>query len=140
MKHETRRLFLTLTLSTSLFALGMINHAHASGHEEKKKGGGESYIQFTSLNVFTNIGRNRHGILTLDMGLDVPQEKLRAKVATYIPRLRDAYSRVLQSYALSLGADGLIDVNHVANILQIATDQTLKFKGAKVLLGGIMQT
>ena len=77
--------------------------AMAGGHEEKKKGGGTSFIQLQSINVFTMPGRGRHATMTLDIGLDVPDEKLRTRVLLYIPRLRDAYASQIQSYALSLG-------------------------------------
>lgn len=115
-------------------------HAVAGGKPaaDKKKGGGASFIQMSAIAVFVPSGGYRNGTLTLELGLDVPDEKLRTKVSTYIPRLRDAYVTRLQSYAITLAGSRLVDTEYIRNELQVITDTQLKASGAKLLLGSIM--
>jgi hypothetical protein len=110
----------------------------ALASEAKKKGGGQGYTQFPTLTVFTDAGRLRHGVMSVDMGLYSDNPKLVAQIQLYIPRLQDAYVTVLQGYAGNLNRASLVDTGYVAAQLQAATDRILGVKGAKVLLGSII--
>jgi len=104
----------------------------------KKKGGGSSYTQLPMITVFTRSQANKHGTLTIEMGLDTRDETLRQQIAVSVPRLRDAFIRRLQPYALSLGRTTLIDLDYMTQELQTATDEVLKKKGARVLLSTVL--
>ena len=127
-----RRQFLTLIAVASLVAPA----AHAS--EPKKKGGGDGYTQFNTINVFTEASRRRHGTLSVDMGLYSDDAKLVEQIKLYQPRLQDAYVARLQAYAGSLNSSALVNTDFIAMQLQTATDAILGRKGAKVLLGTVL--
>ncbi len=127
-----RRQFLALIAVASL----VVPAAQAS--EPKKKGGGEGYTQFKTINVFTEAGRRRHGTLSVDMGLYSDDAKLVEQIKLYQPRLQDAYVARLQAYAGTLNSSALVNTDFIAMQLQSATDTILGRKGAKVLLGTIL--
>jgi len=141
-----RRHALTLIKAFGLISVSaatgtaLTSSAEASGkkREDKKKGGGESYIQLPMIAVFVPTGRQKNGTLTVELGLDVPDAKLREKVSAYIPRLRDAFVSRLQTYAMTLNASKAIDADYIVHELQSQTDGLLRTSGAKVLLGSIM--
>ena len=128
-----RRQFLTLIALTA--ALGT---SGAGASEPKKKGGGEGYTQFKTINVFTEAGLRRHGTLSVDMGLYSEDAKLVEQIKLYQPRLQDAYVARLQAYAGTLNSSTLVNTDFIAMQLQSATDTILGRKGAKVLLGTIL--
>lgn len=127
-----RRQFLTLIAGAGLIAPA------ASASEPKKKGGGESYTQFNTINVFTEASRRRHGTLSVDMGLYSDDAKLVEQIRLYQPRLQDAYVARLQAYAGSLNSSALVNADFIVMQLQTATDTILGRKGAKVLLGTVL--
>jgi flagellar basal body-associated protein FliL len=75
------------------------------------------------------------GMLTVEIGIDVPDEALRDVVNRSLPVLRDAYLRNLMSFSsTTVRADFQPDVAIIAGRLQAVTDHALGKKGAKVLL------
>ncbi|MFT4090200.1 MAG: Tat pathway signal protein [Asticcacaulis sp.] len=128
-----RRAFLSLAAACSLLPLPAL----AAG-PVKKKGGGSSYTQLPMITVFTRSRQSRHGTLTIEMGLDTKDEALRQKIAASLPRLRDAFVRRIQAYALSLTRTSLVDLDYMTLELQAATDEVLQKKGAKVLLSTVI--
>ena len=127
-----RRQFLALTAAGGLIAPAAV------ASEPKKKGGGESYTQFKTINVFTEASRRHHGTLSVDMGLYSDDAKLVEQIKLYQPRLQDAYVARLQAYAGTLNSTALVNTDFIAMQLQTATDAILGRKGAKVLLGTIL--
>jgi hypothetical protein len=127
-----RRQFLALAAVTGLIAPA------AFASEPKKKGGGENYTQFKTINVFTEASRRRHGTLSVDMGLYCEDAKLVEQIKLYQPRLQDAYVARLQAYAGKLNSTAMVNTDFIAMQLQSATDAILGRKGAKVLLGTIL--
>src|SRR5258708_37716483 len=93
-----RRALLTLTVAAAALP-GLVRA------EEKKRAGGANYIPINTLTGTTNRSGGRRGVLTVDCGLDVPDEKLRARAGLSLPRLRAAYVQVVQTYAAGLPAD-----------------------------------
>jgi len=128
-----RRLLLVLALM-SVFATA----TGASAASEKKKGGGESYLQFETLTATLDKGGGRHGVLTVEMGLDVPDGSLRGRAEALEPRLRDAYIRFLITYAAGVAPGAPPNPDAIAAALQRATDTVLGQPGAKLLLGTIL--
>lgn len=127
-----RRSFLAVVAAAP--ALGTAA-AHA---EEKKKGGGESFLQFPALTAAILRPDGRRGVLTVEAGLDVPDGGLRGRAESSQPRLRDAYVRFLLSYAASVPPGGPPNPEAIGAALQRATDQVLGRPGARLLLGTVM--
>lgn len=112
--------------------------ARASGAKDKKKGGGESFVQLAAITANVMRVDGRPGIFTVEAGLDVPDAALRARVEALTPRLRAAYMETLQQFAGGLGRGLAPDADRLAAALQASTDRTLGRKGARLLLGTIM--
>lgn len=130
-----RRQFL---ISAAFTATGSLIAPAAFASEPKKKGGGEGYTQFKTINVFTAASRRRHGTMSVDMGLYSEDPKLVEQIKLFQPRLQDAYLTRLQAYAGTLNPNSPVDTDFIASQLQGATDSVLGRKGAKVLLGTII--
>ena len=105
---------------------------------ERKKGGGEGFLQLPALNASILRSSGRHGVLSVEAGLDIPDAALRGRAEKSMPRLRDAYARFLTGYAQALPAGGAPDPQVVGERLQRATDQVLGRPGARVLLGTLL--
>jgi hypothetical protein len=110
----------------------------AARSEEKKKAGGASYIQINTLTGTTNKGGGRRGVLTVECGLDVPDDKLRELANQSLPRLRAAYVQVVQTYAAGLASGAPPSVDFIALALQRQTDVVLGRPGARLLLGAVL--
>jgi hypothetical protein len=106
--------------------------------EEKKKAGGAAYIQINTLTGATTRAGGRRGVLTVDCGLDVPDDKLRMRAYQSLPRLRAAYVQSVQTYAAGLSPGGLPSVDFIGRELQRQTDIVLGRPGARLLLGAII--
>jgi hypothetical protein len=106
---------------------------------EKKKGGGETFIQLPSLTATIFRADGRRGVLTVDIGLDIPDGGLRQRATASIPLLRDAYTRQLLIYAPGIPPGAPPNPDIIGTELQRATDQTLGRPGAKLLLGTILE-
>ncbi|HEX7761825.1 MAG TPA: hypothetical protein VF459_20120 [Caulobacteraceae bacterium] len=106
--------------------------------EERKKGGGETFIQLQTLTATVIRSDGRRGVMTVEAGVDVPDDNLRERANDSTPRLRAAYAQVLQIYATGLPGGGVPNADYLARQLQQATDQVLGRPGAKLLLGTIL--
>jgi len=110
----------------------------AARSEEKKKAGGASYIQINTLTGTTNKGGGRRGVLTVECGLDVPDDRLRERANQSLPRLRAAYVQAVQTYAAGLSAGSPPSVDFIGQALQRQTDLVLGRPGARLLLGAVL--
>lgn len=126
-----RRLLLAATLSL-LPAM-----AFASGGE-KKEGSGPSFVQIKSITATIVRRDGTRGVITVECGVDAPDEKLRRRASASEPRLRAAYAGFIQTYAGGLPNAGVPDADYLVRELQRLTDQTLGQKGAKFLIGTIL--
>jgi flagellar basal body-associated protein FliL len=132
-------LILIPILALSVAALpGPGAQASSSPPQEKKKGGGASYIQFPTLTASVLRPNGRRGVLTVEAGLDVADGALRTRAELTQPRLRDAYIRILTTYAAAAPVGGPPDPDAISAALQRSTDQVLGKPGAKLLLGTVM--
>jgi len=127
-----RRIFLALTLAAALPGFARAEE------DEKKKAGGATYIQINTLTGTTNRSGGRRGVLTVECGLDVPDEKLRKLARLSLPRLRAAYVQAVQTYAAGLPAGSPPSVDFIGRELQRQTDQVLGRAGARLLLGAVL--
>jgi hypothetical protein len=130
-----RRRFLSIAPLAGLLASPVV--AHAAGAEKKKSGGG-SYVPVQTLLGTTMRGMGRRGVMSVDCGLDVPDEALRTRAEQSVPRLRAAYLQIVQGYASGLAPGALPNADYIAQSLQRQTDAILGRPGARVLLGAII--
>ncbi len=105
---------------------------------EKKKGGGLSYIQIPTVTATILRGNGRRGVLTVETGVDVADEKLRTRAQQMLPRLRAAFVQSVQVYAAGIGPGTLPNADFIAKELQRETDRVLGQKGARLLLGTML--
>ncbi|RYG09673.1 MAG: Tat pathway signal protein, partial [Caulobacteraceae bacterium] len=83
-------------------AAAQAGHGGGGGNDEKKKGGGLQFIQIQTMAVNFVRRDGRMGVMTVETGVDVPDEKLRTLAGQSQPRLRAAYNAFLQTYSPSL--------------------------------------
>jgi flagellar basal body-associated protein FliL len=133
------RLVAIIMLIVSVSALVTIRaDAAEHGGGEKKKGGGESFLQFPTLTASLTRPGGRRGVLTVEAGLDVADAALRGRAQASIPRLRNAYVAYLTTYAATVPPGGPPNPDAIAQALQRSTDQVLGKPGARLLLGTVM--
>lgn len=109
-----------------------------SGDAGKKKGGGLSYLQLTPLAATIFRPDGRRGVMTVELGLDIPDNGLHDRAAASQPRLTAAYGQFLRAYASGLPAGAPPDADYLARELQRETDRALGKPGAKLLLGTVL--
>lgn len=122
----------------ALLALIALAVAFPATAEEKKKAGGESYLQINTLTGATNRGGGRRGVLTVECGLDIQDAALRQRANLSLPRLRAAYVQMIQTYAAGLAPGAPPSVEFIGVALQRQTDAILGRPGARMLLGAIL--
>jgi hypothetical protein len=131
----------------SLLLLGALAPAHASeGGEKKEEKTTErritsaiTYVASPDLAAPITSNYSYAGLLVVDAGYDVPDEKLRARVNALMPRLTDALRTALATYTYTrLRPGSAPDADRIAQELQVAADRTLGAPGAKVLLANVM--
>ena len=98
----------------------------------------KSYLSLEPIYA-TIVDDNRaQGMLMVGVGLDVPDEALRALATRSMPVLRDAYVRNLMAFtATAVRTNAQPDVTQIADRLQNITDRALGKKGAKILLAQV---
>jgi flagellar basal body-associated protein FliL len=95
----------------------------------------ESYIGIEPIYATILDGTRPRGLLMVEIGLDVPDAELRARINQSLPALRDAYVRNLLTYAATaVRPTRQPNVEDIANRLQTITDRTIGREGAKVLM------
>lgn len=134
---DRRRLLLAVALAAAPLAAAPLPALANEGGEKKKSGGG-SYVPMQNLLGTTVRGDGRRGVLSVDCGLDVPNEALRTRAQQSIPRLRAAYAQIVQSYAAGLAPGALPNPEYLGQALQRQTDTILGKPGARLLLGAII--
>jgi hypothetical protein len=126
-----RRLILTL------LAL-LPSTAFAAETEEKKKGGGQDYIQIPTLTATITRPDGRRGVLTVETGVDVHDRKLHDLAESSTPRLRAAFANVVMTYGAGLSPGSPPNAEYLSRELQRQTDLVLGRPGARLLLGTIL--
>lgn len=122
----------------SLAAFTLAGPSLAAEKTEKKKGGGDSFIQLPTIAVTVRRAGGGNGVMTIDVGVDVPDAGLRHRAEQSIPLLRAAFLQEMLIYAPSLGPGQPPNPDLIGAQLQRATDRTLGRAGARLLLGTIL--
>lgn len=123
------------TLSLALVAIPAVAMA-----SEPSGGGGDqpSYTGMATLTATLIRSNGRRGVLSVEAGIDVPNEELRARAIQAVPRLRAAYAEILRNFGAALRPAEVPDADRLARELQSVTDETLGRSGARVLLGTVL--
>ncbi len=125
-------------LLAALTLLAAPDLARAESGEKKKKSGGTSYIQMETVTATLVQANGHRGVLTVEVGLDVPDGPQRAKAMQILPRIRAAYVQSVQIYASGLPSATAPNADYIARELQRQTDLAMGGPGAKLLLGTIL--
>ena len=125
-----------LALAVFLAAPGLL--AAGPKAEEKKRSGGGSYLQMQALAATVRRPNGRRGVLTVEVGLDVPDAKLRKAAELQLPRLRAAFVQTLQTYAAGMTPGLPPNPDVLGAAMQRDADRILGRKGAKLLLGTML--
>ena len=131
--RRTLSVWLALTLLAAPLCAPLA--AHADEKAKKDKG---TFVHIDTLTATLIRGNGRRGVLTVQAGVDVPDQALRARAESLQPRLRDAYVQVLQGYAGELSPDTPPDIDYLGRQMQQATDRVLGRPGGQFLFGGVM--
>lgn len=126
-------------------ALLALDAVPAHAEDDDKKGGAahkvtqsKSYLMIEPIYATIVSGERPVGMLMIGIGIDVPDEALRAEADHAMPVLRDAYVRNMMAYAATqVRAWRQPDVAVIADRLQAVTDRALGRKGAKLLLAQV---
>ena len=123
-------------LLLSLHGAGPAAAAEAAGQPaQHKTTQSESYITVEPLYASILDGTRPRGLLLVEIGLDVPDAKLRERVNQALPALRDAYVRGLLTYAATAVRPWRQpNVEDIANRMQTITNRVIGKDGAKVLM------
>ena len=128
----------TPRLAVLLLAAALLAAPAAGVAKERKKAGGLTFVQMPPMAAIAFRPDGRRGVLSIEAGLDVKDDALRAKVEALTPRLRDAYVSSVQSYARTLGPGVPPNADWISAQLQRETDRVVGKPGAKLLLGTIL--
>jgi hypothetical protein len=102
---------------------------------QRKTTQSESFVPLDPMYATILEGSRPRGLLMVELGLDVPDSDLRAKVSHALPTLRDAYVRILIAYgATAVRAFRQPNVEDIATRMQTVTDRVMGEPGAKVLM------
>ena len=105
----------------------------------KRITGSENYIPTFGLRASISRGFVVHGVLSVDAGLDVPQEKSRKKVVALKPRLMATMREAVLGYAsLSYIVGERPDADMIRIRLQKAVDEVIGKGEAKVTLASVI--
>lgn len=124
-------------LGFAAVAVSVPSAAAASG------GGGGGVPQATFIRLPTVTGSvsgagGRRAVMSVEIGLDVPDATLRTRATQSAPRLRAAYNTVVQRVASTTLPGMAPDVERLVAQLQTATNTTLGRAGARLLIGTVM--
>ena len=122
----------------ALVALALLAAPALARAEDRKKGGGDSFIQIQTVTATLVRADGHRGVMTLECGIDVPDSGLRARADASTPRLHAAYVQIIQVYAAGLPPYAVPNADYLARELQRQTDLILGKPGAKLLLGTIL--
>ena len=118
-----------------LLALGAGQTQAMEAPAQRKTTQSESFVALDPMYATILEGTRPRGLLMVELGLDVPDGALRAKVSHALPTLRDAYVRLLIAYgATAVRAFRQPSVDDIAARLQAITDRVMGEPGAKVLM------
>ena len=129
-----RRPILAAAAALALLASGA-GAAASEAPAQRKTTQSESYVVIDPMYATILEGSKPRGLLMVELGLDVPDAAMRARVNHALPALRDAYVRSLIAYgATAVRAWRQPSVDDIAERMQTITDRLMGGPGAKVLM------
>ena len=130
-------LFRAAAVALALCAMGAgsAQGAAAPAPAQRKTTQSESFVAIDPMYATVLEGNRPRGLLMIELGLDVPDAAMRARVSHALPTLRDAYVRSLMAYgATAVRAWRQPSVDDIADRMQAITDRIMGGPGAKVLM------
>lgn len=107
--------------------------------QAKRITGSETYVPTFGLRASISRGFTVHGVLAVDAGLDVPDQKMVKKVEAMKPRIMSSMREAVLSYAsLSYVVGEKPDADMLRARLQRAVDGVLGKDAAKVALASVI--
>ena len=101
------RPFRAAAVALALFSLGAGSAQGSEAPAQRKTTQSESFIAIDPMYATILEGNKPRGLVMIELGLDVPDEAMRARVSHTLPALRDAYVRSLMAMALRPCARGV---------------------------------
>ncbi len=132
-----RRAFL-FGLCAPLLTCALAGPAAASEKKAEKKEPAERFLRIGGVSATVPKRGGRRGVLSVECGLDIADEKLRERAGASLPRLRAAYVQTIQIYAAGMTPGDPPDPDLLAKSLQRQTDLVLGKPGARLLLGSLL--
>ena len=125
---------LLVTVSLTLSGVAVAGEKKAQSHATSPL----PYLRCPSLTANVVRANGHMGVVTIEAGLDIPDEKLRTKAMQYLPRLRDGYNRALAGISPSTPRGGTPDLDRISLAMQQVTDRILGQPGARFLVGSVI--
>ena len=97
-----------------------------------------SYLRLPTITANVMRSGGRRGVMTVETGLHTPDAALRTRAAQSAPRLRAAYTTVVQQSANVMLPGTVPDLERLIAQLQAATNRTLGRAGSRLLIGTVM--
>ena len=116
-------------LFAAVFLVFFSFSAHASEGEKPKDG--PMYVDFKNIVVPVIKKNGSTGVLAVTMMAEVKDEKDQTQVTDYMPKLRDAFIRVLYGNIESkrfVKEDGALDIDQIKNKLLQSAEYVMKSK------------
>jgi hypothetical protein len=140
MDHDRRHLL----LGAGIVGLGLAAEAAAqpsndASRSAQRLSAAASYIPLPRTTATVMIRGRPSGVLLCEVGLDVPDAVLRARVTGLAPRIRDALGQTLATYVgVHMRPNSAPDPDHISRLMQAAVDQVGGQAGARVLITDLM--
>jgi flagellar basal body-associated protein FliL len=135
---------LALVLAAALSSPAAAEGAAAAGEQapasrQERLTSAESFVPIPTLSAGVLQRHASLGTIVVDMGLDVPDQRLRRRVQLNGPRIRDALRTALATYSSTYYRDRTApDPATLTRLLQQSVDRVLGAEGARVLLVNII--
>lgn len=139
--HRRLRSALGAKLRIALFALvvsASASSALAGAKAPEHRGGPITYVHLPGLTTNVLRSNGKWGVVTIEAGLDIQDEKLRIRVQKSIPVLMDAYTRAMAGIGPGVRPGSEPDLDLVSKSLQGVTNRVLGRPGAIFLVGSVI--
>lgn len=140
MQHDRRHLL----LGAGIVGLGLAAEAAAQPSDDvsrsaQRLSAAASYVPLPRTTATVLIRGVPSGVLLCEVGLDVPDAALRARVAGLSPRIRGALAETLSTYVgVHMRPNSAPDPDHISRLMQAAVDRACGQAGARVLITDLM--
>jgi len=112
--------------------------AFAGAKAPEHRGGPITYVHLPGLTTNVLRSNGKWGVVTIEAGLDIQDEKLRIRVQKSIPILMDAYTRAMAGIGPGVRPGSEPDLDLVSSSLQGVTNRVLGRPGAVFLVGSVV--